>query len=124
MKKIMTGKKFHTILRFLHVASVAEQPNRNDANYNPSYKVKEFQDMLEARYKTLYTPGENLSSDESLISAFGRMKFKVQIITESARYGIKVYVITDAVTSFVLKVFIYTGSSTYHANETEDKKKP
>ena len=67
MKKIMTGKKFHTILRFLHVASVQDQPNRNDKDYNPAYKVKEFQEMLEARYATLYTPGEYLSLDESLI---------------------------------------------------------
>jgi hypothetical protein len=89
MKKICTGKKFHTILRYLHVASLQEQPNKNDENYNPSYKVKELQDMLESRYTTLYTPGENLSLDESLIRAFGRMKFKVRIITKSARYGIK-----------------------------------
>jgi hypothetical protein len=33
---------------------------------------------------------------------FGRMKFKVRIISKAARYGIKLYVVTDAVTPLFL----------------------
>jgi len=58
--------------------------------------------------------GQELSLDESLIRSFGRMKFKVRIISKSARYGIKIYVITDAKTSFVLCVIIYIGKTTYN----------
>jgi hypothetical protein len=43
------------------------------------------------------------SLDQTLIWAFGRIKFKVCIETKAARYGIKLYVITDAATAFVLK---------------------
>jgi hypothetical protein len=61
--------------------------------------------------------------DETLIWAFSRIKFKVRIVTKAARYGIKLSVITDAVTAFVLKVVIYTGKSTYHKISDQQEKK-
>ena len=80
-------------------------------------------DALEARYVKVFHPGQQLSLDETLIRAFGRIKFKVRIITKSARYGIKIYVVTDAVTSFVLRVIIYTGTDTYSFNTNVGEKK-
>jgi DNA polymerase III epsilon subunit-like protein len=124
MKKIMTGRKFQIMLRFLHVCSLQDQPSRNDPEYDPIYKVKEMKDYLEMRYKKLYSPGPYLSLDESLIRAFGRIKFKVRIITKAARYGIKLYVITDAETAFVLQVIVYTGKTTiYQTDNNEEMKK-
>ena len=123
MKKIMSGKKFHRVLRFLHVCSVADQPSYNDENYTPVYKVQEFMDNLQQRFSRLFTPGAQLSLDESLIRAFGRIKFKVRIITKAARYGIKLYVLTDAETAYVLKVIVYTGKTTYNDHEKENTKK-
>ena len=79
-------------------------------------------DMLETRYQRLFIPGSALSLDESLIRAFGRMKFKLRIITKAARYGIKLNVITDAITAYVLKVIVYTGKTTYQ-DSNEDMKK-
>jgi hypothetical protein len=70
--------------------------------YDPAYKIAEIRDHLKERYTHLFTPGQQLSLDETLIYAFGRMKFKVQIVTKAEKYGIKIYVITDAVTAFVL----------------------
>ena len=124
IQSIMSGKKFLTILRYLHVCSLEEQRKQDtsSANYDPIYKVKEMMDYLEERYKRLFVPGRNLSLDETLIRAFGRIKFKVRIITKSARYGIKLYVITDAVTAFVLKVIVYTGTHTYSEGSTSGKK--
>jgi hypothetical protein len=61
--------------------------------------------------------------DETLICAFGRIKFKVRIVTKAARYGIKLYVITDAVTACILKVVIYIGKSTYISSDQQEKKK-
>jgi hypothetical protein len=90
IKKIMTGCKFFTILCYLHCCSMDNQPVGN--YYNPTYKVKEIQDYLEDRYKRLFLPGQQLSLDETLIWAFGQLKFKVRIVTKAARYGIKLYV--------------------------------
>ena len=114
VKKIMSGKKFHKILRYIHVCDMYNQPNVNAPDYDPIYKVKELLAMLEGRFQNAFEPGYALSLDESLIRTFGRIKFKVRIVTKSARYGIKVYVLTDAVTAYVLKVIFYTGKHTYH----------
>jgi hypothetical protein len=58
MKRIMSGCKFFTILRYLHCCSMENQPVRED--YNPTYKVKEIQDYLEERYNRLLVPGQQL----------------------------------------------------------------
>ena len=118
----MSGKKFFTILRYLHCCPAANQDPTLES-YDPAYKVAELRDYLEERYKRLFVPGQQLSLDETLIRAFGQMKFKVRIITKAARYGIKIYVITDASTAYVLRVVIYTGKSTYGTSEDQDKKK-
>ena len=114
-KRIMSGNKFHRILRYLHVCDMHTQPQPTDENYTPIYKVKEMMEYLEHRFKILYNPGYALSLDETLLRSFGRIKFKVRIITKSARYGIKIYVITDALTAYVLKIIFYTGKYTYHS---------
>ena len=120
-KKITSGRKFLTMLRYLHCCSMEDQPTGED--YDPSYKVAELKEYLEKRYERLFHPFQQLSLDETLIRSFGRMKFKVRIVTKAARYGIKVYVITDAATSFVLRVLIYTGKYTYYESVDESMKK-
>jgi Transposase IS4 len=106
---------FFNILRYLHCCPVQNQDHSAD-DYDPSYKIAKVRDYLENRYLKLFVPGQQLSLDETLIRAFGRIKFKVRIVTKAARYGIKVYVITDAATAFVLRVVIYTGKTTYYSN--------
>ena len=119
MKRIMSGKTFCKLLRYLHVSSIHIAP---PPVYNPIHKVSELMDYLESRYRRLYEPGEQLSLDETLVRMFGRIKFKVRIISKAARYGIKIYVITDAKNAFVLKVLVYTGQSTY-GDQVQDEKK-
>ena len=121
-KKIMSGRKFFTILRYLHCCSMDAQPGAGD-DYDPAYKITEIRDYLEDRSNKLFIPGQQLSLDETLLRAFGRIKFKVRIITKAARYGIKLYVITDAVTAYVLKTVIYTGKATYGSTDEQDKMK-
>lgn len=91
--------------RYLHCCPVENQDPRAEG-YDPAYKVAELRDALERRYTALFEPGQQLSLDETLIRAFGRIKFKVRIITKLARYGIKLYVITDAETAYVLCVIV------------------
>ena len=64
-----------------------------------------------------------MSLDETLIRTFGRIKFKVRIISKSARYGIKIYVLTDAATAFVVRIIIYTGKFTYHEADNEKERR-
>jgi hypothetical protein len=81
------------------------------------------ENYLENRYNVLFIPGQQLSLDETLIWAYSRIKFKVHVVTKAAGYGIKLYVITDAVTVYILKVVIHTGKSTYYATLDQQEKK-
>jgi Transposase IS4 len=117
MKNVMSGRKFFTILCYLLHCCPIQNQNLAAPNYDPTYKVAEIRNQLEERYsRKLFVPGQQLSLDETFIRAFGRIKFKVRMVTKAARYGIKIYVITDAAIAFVLLcVVFYKGKSTYYA---------
>ena len=68
-----------------------------------------FKEALENRCREIYEPSRNFSVDETLLRAYGRISFKVRVITKSARYGIKMYVCTDSVDEYVLSTSMYTG---------------
>jgi hypothetical protein len=101
------------------------QPSLDSPMYSPLYKVKEFMNFVEERSTKAFEAGPALSLDESLVRSFGRIKFRVRIVTKSARYGIKIYVLADAATSYVLRVLVYTGQYTYNntINGDEETKK-
>ena len=99
------------------------QTPEGETEYDPAYKVAELRDYLQVRYERLFVPGRQLSLDETLVRTFGRVKFKVRIISKSARYGIKIYVLTDSETAFVLKVIFYTGKFTYNESLNQQDKK-
>lgn len=46
MKKIMSGKKFHTMLRYLHVCDFEKQPSVDSPTSSPLYKVQEMMDYI------------------------------------------------------------------------------
>lgn len=111
------------MLQYLHCCDPNETGMNAEGEYDPSYKVSDLEKALEARWNWLFVPSQQLSLDETLLRAFGRMKFKVRIISKSARYGIKLDVVTDATTSYVLKVLVYTGKYSYQESTSESLKK-
>ena len=76
-KRIMSGRKFGLILRYLQCCDPAETGMTENGEYDPSYKVGEFMRALETRWNYLFVAGQQLSLDKTLLRAFGRMKFKV-----------------------------------------------
>jgi Transposase IS4 len=118
VKQIMSRCQFSHVLHFLQVADVHKQPSKDADSYNPSYKVQEFMDSLESCFAASYTPLQNLSLDERLIRAFGSIKFKV-----SACYGKIIYVCTDALNAYVLKVIVYSSASTYNNSDQNIQRK-
>ena len=66
VKKIMSGKKFHTMLRYLHVCHMQTQPSIHSPMYSPLYKVQELMDYLVQQFKLSFGTGPSLSLDESL----------------------------------------------------------
>ena len=108
IRRLMDRKRFIEIIKGLHISSM-NNAQGHEAGYSPMLKVGEFKEALELRFRSLYEPGRNLSVDETLLRAYGRIKFKVRVITKAARYGIKMYVVTDSIDEYVLRTSMYTG---------------
>ena len=74
--KIMKRDRFYLILKFLHF-------NNNETvdpeNPDRLHKVRPLIELLRERFRKVYSPGKNLSVDESLVLYKGRLKFKQYI---------------------------------------------
>ena len=55
---------------------------------------------------------ENLVIDESMVLFKGRLIFKQYIKTKRHRFGIKLFVLCDCETGYILDYIVYTGSQT------------
>jgi Transposase IS4 len=67
VKKVMSGRWFHSILWFLHVCDLDKQPSWSDPSHDPSYKVNELLEGLQDLFSWLFVPGRNLSLDDNKI---------------------------------------------------------
>ena len=85
-------------------------------------KVRPLIDLLHARCKTVYTPGQNVSVDESLILFNRRLKLKQFIKTKRARFGIKLYELTTS-DGITLDFLIYCDCRMFD-NDDENEEMP
>ena len=103
--KIMKRDRFYLILKFLHVNN-----NETVDSENPGWlhKVRPLIELLRERFRKVYSPGKNLSVDESLVLYKGRLKFKQCIKTKRARFGIKRYELCTS-SGITLDFLVYCG---------------
>ena len=110
-------------MRYLYVCGMNKKASKENPEYDQLFNLREFNQNTEHRFNHLFLPIRCLILDESLFFTFVLMKFKVRIITESEGCGIKMYVVIDAETSYVLIFIIFTGKDTVYISTTnvEDK---
>ena len=56
-----------------------------------------------------FRPYENITVDEQLVPFCGRCSFRQNIKSKPAKYGLKLWLLCDSSTSYVLNAQIYTG---------------
>jgi len=64
---------------------------------------------LQSRYKACFSPYQNLCIDKLLLLYKGRLKFKQYIPSKRKQFGIKLYVLCNCCTGFVIDFTIYLG---------------
>ena len=67
---------------------------------------------LKEKFRHTLVPYKNLCTDESLMLWKGRLSFKQYIPSKQHRYGIKLFILCDCRTGFVLDFVIYIRSET------------
>ena len=68
------------------------------------------------RAKSVYSPGKNLSVNESLVLFRGHLQFKQYIKTKRARFGIKLYELCTS-NGITLDFLIYCGKGIFYADD-------
>src|SRR5271156_1750671 len=97
----MSRNRFQILLKFIHASNNAEYVPKGEIGYDPLFKVREFYDMFREQLLDTHSPGQKLSLDEGMIGWRGNISFRVYLPDKSKRFGIKLFLLTEAKSSIV-----------------------
>lgn len=113
--KVMSVNRFTNILRSLHIIDnmlpIPDTPDR-------MRKIRPVFDYLRQRYKSVFAPFRNLVIDESLVLWRGNLFFRQYIPSKRHRFGLKLFVMCDCETGYIMDMILYTSTTT---DITEDR---
>lgn len=89
--KLISLKRLKLLGNFLNFTHDTPQGNTDKL-----YKIKPVLEYLSNFFTEIYTPERELSIDESLMLWKGRLSWKQYIKIKRARFGIKTFVLTEA----------------------------
>ena len=106
--EVFSRKRFLQILHALYFVDNCSVPSgpRSDR----LWKIRPAFDFLVDRFSSIFVPGKNLCIDKSLLLWKGRLFFKQYIPIKCNRFGIKLFLLCDCKTRYILRFFIYTGN--------------
>ena len=67
-------------------------------------------DLITKKFRSFVEASENLTIDEQLLEYHGRVDFRQYIGTKPGKFGIKIYWLTEAKSSYCLAGFVYIGA--------------
>ena len=115
---IMSGRRFELLLSYLHLNDNEKQPTRESSNYDKLYKVRPFLDTLVSNFRMAYTPHQNLSVDESIISYKGRLSWIQYMPNKPTKWGMKAWCLADSINGYIWNLKIYTGRTHFVLRNT------
>lgn len=104
---IMSRDRFFNLTRMLHFCD-----NNEQADGDRLFKIRRIVDMLRLSFKNTFSPFQNICIDESLMLFKGRLAFKQYIPSKRHRFGVKLFVLCDVETGYVVDFIVYTGADT------------
>ncbi len=104
--KYMSRDRYLAILRHLHLVTNTDVHIRD-----PIWKIRVFYEMMRLRFKSFLRPFQKVVIDESLVLYRGNLHFRQYIPSKRHRFGIKLFVMCDCKTGYVLDYMIYSGKA-------------
>ena len=102
---VMSRDRFLQIVYCLHLNN-----NQNDPGNDKLFKVRPLLDHIVRQCKKHYKPNCEVSIDEQMIGTKSRISFRQYMpMKPTAKWGIKVWVMADAVSGYCCNLQIYTG---------------
>ena len=109
----MNRDSFHLLSKFIHFNDI-KYPG-----YDPNDENREITrgaPISRTQMRTVYSPGRELTVDESLILFKGRLHFKQFIRTKRARFGIKLYELTTS-NGITIDTLVYCGKGMFNDDD-------
>lgn len=103
--KFLARDRFLMLLSFLHFTD-NDTPNRSD----PVWKLRPILTRLTDNFRKYFYPFRKVVIDESLMLFKGRLAFKQYIPSKRHRFGVKLFVLCDCETGFILDTIVYSAS--------------
>ncbi|CAK1582148.1 unnamed protein product [Parnassius mnemosyne] len=101
--RYMPRNRFMLILRCLHFSSDSNEEDR-------LVPIRPIMNHFNETMKRIYSPGKQLSLDESMVLWRGRLIFRQYIKNKRHKYGIKLYVLAEP-DGTVLNFQVYSGAN-------------
>ncbi|UYV66526.1 hypothetical protein LAZ67_4001961 [Cordylochernes scorpioides] len=117
----MAYERFLFLLRVIRFDNVLTRQIRRDNDKFAA--LREIFEMFVANCKQMYSPGEYLTIDEKLIPFRGKCNFRQYIPNKPAKYGLKIYMMSDAHTFYTVNMEPYVGNNRgpfYKSNASDD----
>lgn len=109
--KHMNRNRFRAIYSCLHLNDNARYKPRGHPEYDAFFKIRPYFDQLCQLCENSFYPNENLTVDEGTCGFRGRIHFRVYNKDKPDKYGMKIYMLCDAATGYILKMVPYTGDA-------------
>ena len=109
--KTMSFIKFKLISKFFHANDKDAVPKgyNTHAEHDRLILVRPLIDYLREKSNALYTPLKNLSLDEATLPWKGNLNIKVYNPLKPNKYGIKIYMLCEALSGYCLNLMVYDG---------------
>ncbi|GBP23607.1 PiggyBac transposable element-derived protein 4 [Eumeta japonica] len=107
---VMSRDRFDFIVRCLRMDDKTLRPDRRQQD--PFIPIRKVWDMFIAQCKMNYSPGSNVTIDEQLLGFRGRCPFRMYIPNKPNKYGIKIPMMCDSGTYYMINALPYIGKAT------------
>lgn len=109
-KDVFPKERFLQIFWNLHLNPPEDR--RMLATLSRSAKVRNVVLYLDNKFREYYTPSKHVSIDESTVGFKGKVVFKVYNKDKPQKWGIKIFVMSDATNAYVCAIEPYLGKTT------------
>ena len=98
-------------MRYLHLVDSSLQKKTGEVGYDLLFKVRSLLDHLAAVFPRYYQPVREVSIDEMMIGTRCRISFLRYMPQKSCKFGVKVWVLAEVKTGYVLGFQNCTGAA-------------
>ncbi|KAL9967433.1 hypothetical protein ACROYT_G025655 [Oculina patagonica] len=114
---VMSQTRFLQIWRYFHLADNAVAIPRGAGGFDKIYRVRSYLNIILTNIRDEYRLEKNIAIDETMVAHKGKLAFKQYIKNKPTKWGIKLWVLSEARSGYVYRFQVYLGKE--HGQQPE-----